>query len=153
MAKAGYKYKFSDTAEALPYLAVDYDAFRDAAYDLKSDGVADIKVSSRKTSRVTPKVGVKVSNLMALEVGNLTPFVDVSMGYAFGSKSKTKAVDLGNLVPNTTYSNKNSYVANVRLGAEMATDNGVVVSLLGGLDMLGKETRVYSGSLKLAYNL
>jgi len=153
MAKAGYKYKFSDTAEALPYLAVDYDTFRDAAYDLKSDGVADIKVSSRKTSRVTPKVGIKVSNLMALEVGNVTPFVDVSLGYAVGSKSKTKAVDLGNLVPNATYSNKKSYVANVRLGAEMATDNGVVVSLLGGLDMLGKETRVYSGSLKLAYNL
>jgi len=135
----------------MPYVGLNYANYSDDAYKAKSGSGAVVAHGGKTTKQTIASVGAKISGSMGADGSDFRPFVDISVGNNFAKSASVKSIDLGNIAPNTEYTNPNRMIVSGRLGVEVKLAGGLNATLTGGADMFGSKTKVYSGSLRLGY--
>ncbi len=155
LAKLGYNINAGDSVKVMPYVGLSYDSIKDDSYKLVNNSnakdIAKRDVAGKTTNSYNASIGTKFSGEIEYDETNLVPFADLSFGYNFGKKASAKEVSLGNLLITPEYATHDKSSIRASLGAEANMKNGLNVTVMGGMDMLGSKTNVYSGSLKLGY--
>jgi len=156
LAKLGYNMNAGDSVKVMPYVGLRYDSIKDDSHKLATneavqENIATREVSGKTANSCIASIGTKFSGQIEYDETNLVPFADLSFGYNFGKKASAKEVALGNLSITPEYATQDKSSISASIGAEANMKNGLNVTVMGGMDMLGSKTNVYSGSLKLGY--
>jgi outer membrane autotransporter protein len=151
LAKVGYNIEAGKGFTVMPYVGLRYDTYKQDSFKLKQNGQADLAVGSKNINKYIASIGTKFTGSMDYDTTHIAPFADVSFGYNLGKKAAARVIDLGNFNPNANYSDNDKTLINGRLGLEARMENGLNVTVGGGVDLIGAKTTVYSGSLKLGY--
>jgi len=153
--KVGYGINTGSSVKVMPYVGLRYDSIKDDAYKMtladttpKSNGRL---IGSKSYNKYVISLGTRLSGSIDYDEVHLVPFADLGFGYNLGKKTSAKSVELGNYVVTAEYASKDNASVRGNLGFDANMKNGLSVTLMGGMDMLGSKTTVYNGSLKLGY--